>query len=43
VFRARASIVLDRGVLILHASIATLDPRLDFFAGTVAGACIPRQ
>lgn len=28
------------GVLIPHISIAALDPRLDFFAGTVAGAYI---
>ena len=28
------------GMLILRSSTAVLDPRLDFFAGTVAGACI---
>jgi hypothetical protein len=37
------STVLDRGVLILCAFTTTLDPKLDFFAGTVAGACILNQ
>ena len=32
------SSMLGLGVLILHVFTVVLDPRLDFFAGTVAGA-----
>jgi hypothetical protein len=34
------STMLGPRVLILHISTAALDPRVDFFAGTVAGAYI---
>jgi len=37
------STVLGRGVLIQCASTGTVDPRLDFFAGTVAGVYILNQ
>ena len=37
------SALLGRGVLTPPAFTAVLDPRLDFFAGTVAGAYIPSR
>lgn len=35
--------MLASRVLTLPTFAASLDPKLDFFAGTVAGVCIPEE